>query len=712
MASISSSSSNWVYDVFPSFSGEDVRVTFLSHFLKELDRKLIKAFKDNEIERSHSIAPELIRAIRTSKIAVVVFSENYSSSSWCLDELVEIVTCKEESGQLVLPIFYGLDPSHVRKQTGKFGEAFAKSCQIKTEAVKNQWQQALILVANLLGYHSQNFFRPEHLVKLTMRRSKLEKLWEGVQSLTGLKDINLDISRNLKELPDLSMATNLETLYLGYCSSLVEVPSSIQYLNKLKTLDMSFCANLKTFPTGMNLKSLDRLNLMGCSRLRSFPNISTNISKLYMWETSIEELPSNLHLENLTELNMCGLKSEKLWKKVQPLKPLITMLAATSLTRLWLSDISSLVELPSSIQDLSNLKELSITKCINLETLPTRINLESLDILSFSECSRLRSFPNISTNISTLDLGGTSIEEVPWWIENFYKLKYLTLAYCNKLKYVSLRIFNLALLDAARFLDYGAFIEDSFSFNISPSVDDTSSVPENYFSVVKLNFINYFNLDQEALIRQQSVFKHMILIGEEVPSHFIHRTSGTSLAIPLLHTYPSQPSLRFRACVVIDCGSDLSIIGRYSFFIQVRCQFIDKLGNHLASNDWPLSITTTMLGRHLVTFECCSPLNTDNSPPLAELDHAVIQFHLIDYNYSDLKFKGCGIRFLEDAPPSLHSSVVEGDKRNCVTLRGHETEYSDVCGDINVETERSNKGKQGQKKKKKKRKKKKKKGSW
>uniref|UniRef100_A0A0D3D9I4 TIR domain-containing protein n=1 Tax=Brassica oleracea var. oleracea TaxID=109376 RepID=A0A0D3D9I4_BRAOL len=76
---------NWVYDVFPSFSGEDVRVTFLSHFLKELDWKLIIAFKDNDIERSHSLDPELKQAIRTSRIAVVVFSEKYPSSSCVMD---------------------------------------------------------------------------------------------------------------------------------------------------------------------------------------------------------------------------------------------------------------------------------------------------------------------------------------------------------------------------------------------------------------------------------------------------------------------------------------------------------------------------------------------------------------------------------------------------------------------------------------------------
>lgn len=151
-----SSSRNWDYDVFPSFRGADVRKTFLSHFLKELDLKLIKPFKDHEIERGHSIAPELIHAIRSSRIAVVMFSENYTTSKWCLDELVEIMKCKEELDQIVIPIFYGaLEPFHVRKQLGKFGEAFKNTCLNKTEVEIQQWRQALTDVANLIGYHSR-----------------------------------------------------------------------------------------------------------------------------------------------------------------------------------------------------------------------------------------------------------------------------------------------------------------------------------------------------------------------------------------------------------------------------------------------------------------------------------------------------------------------------------------------------------------------------
>ena len=42
----------------------------------------------------------------------------------CLDELAEIVKCKKEKGLTILPIFYDVDPSDVRKQIGTFGQAF------------------------------------------------------------------------------------------------------------------------------------------------------------------------------------------------------------------------------------------------------------------------------------------------------------------------------------------------------------------------------------------------------------------------------------------------------------------------------------------------------------------------------------------------------------------------------------------------------------
>ncbi|KAG2311130.1 hypothetical protein Bca52824_022687 [Brassica carinata] len=150
-------SSNCVHDVFPSFHGADVRKSFLSHFLKECRSKAINLFIDNEITRGEFIGLELRKAIQGSKIAIVLLSKRYASSSWCLDELVEVMKCKQELGQTVMPVFYEVDPSDVKKQAGEFGKVFKETCKGKTNEVTRKWSQALAEVATLAGYHSKNW---------------------------------------------------------------------------------------------------------------------------------------------------------------------------------------------------------------------------------------------------------------------------------------------------------------------------------------------------------------------------------------------------------------------------------------------------------------------------------------------------------------------------------------------------------------------------
>lgn len=150
---VSSSSSlrEWKYDAFLSFRGEDIRKSFISHLYKELSREGINTFiDDRELETGQSISQTLTEAIRSSRILIIILSKNYASSRWCLDELVQILKCKKAGSQTVLPIFYDVSPSQVRKQSGNFENAFDSHGQLFKEKVQ-QWRDAIMQVADLCG---------------------------------------------------------------------------------------------------------------------------------------------------------------------------------------------------------------------------------------------------------------------------------------------------------------------------------------------------------------------------------------------------------------------------------------------------------------------------------------------------------------------------------------------------------------------------------
>lgn len=154
------SSHNWRYHVYMSFCGQDVRKSFLSHFLKVLNRKSIITFVDNEMGVRQPANALHTQEMRESRISIVMISEKYASSTWLLNELEEITKCKEELGQKLIPIFYNVEPSDVRKQTGEFGMRFSETCNRKTEDVKQvqRWRQALTHIATLSGFYSQQWY--------------------------------------------------------------------------------------------------------------------------------------------------------------------------------------------------------------------------------------------------------------------------------------------------------------------------------------------------------------------------------------------------------------------------------------------------------------------------------------------------------------------------------------------------------------------------
>ncbi|KAL7589026.1 hypothetical protein Lser_V15G37352 [Lactuca serriola] len=134
----------WKYHVFISFRGEDTLKTFVDHLYTALVEKGIYTYKDDEtLSPGELIGASLMKAIEESQIAVIVFSKNYANSSWCLNELACIMKCRKMKGQIVMPIFYDVNPSEVRKQKRKYGEAFANQ-ELENKKKIKSWRQAFL----------------------------------------------------------------------------------------------------------------------------------------------------------------------------------------------------------------------------------------------------------------------------------------------------------------------------------------------------------------------------------------------------------------------------------------------------------------------------------------------------------------------------------------------------------------------------------------
>ncbi|XP_050210681.1 disease resistance protein RPP2B-like [Mercurialis annua] len=216
-------------------------------------------------------------------------------------------------------------------------------------------------------------FSMENLVELSLPFSQVKELWNGVKHVPKLKLLDLHDSDHLTSLPDLSSALNLERIILDNCTSLVEIPLSIQCLNRLVYLSFSNCKMLQSVPSLSLLKSLRTLNLSTCSSLRKFPEVSGDIEELHLDGTGLEE---------------------------------------------W----------PTSIPFLDKLRFLSTNHCEELKTLPSSIHLNALENLDLSWCSSLENFPDIvGKNIKNLNVGHTALEELPSSIGSLTSLANLNL---------------------------------------------------------------------------------------------------------------------------------------------------------------------------------------------------------------------------------------------------------------------------------------------
>ncbi|KAK4269169.1 hypothetical protein QN277_022361 [Acacia crassicarpa] len=192
------------YDVFISFRGE-IPNNLASHLYTALERAFLKVFRDDKkLETSNEIKPSLNQAIEDSSVSIIVFSEDYASSKWCLDELDHIMQFRKDEGQYVIPIFYKVDPRDVRKQTGAYKKAFEKhEIDYHPERVK-RWTDALYDAGKLIGKHCQTSTDESNLIKeivadVSTKLERLHKCQGTLKDAIGIDEIIKPIEELLEK---------------------------------------------------------------------------------------------------------------------------------------------------------------------------------------------------------------------------------------------------------------------------------------------------------------------------------------------------------------------------------------------------------------------------------------------------------------------------------------------------------------------------------
>ncbi|XP_054782827.1 disease resistance protein RPV1-like [Prosopis cineraria] len=154
------------HEVFISVQNDDPSKYIADMIDRSLTLRGVPTFKDErrlrEKQKGTNLGRDLKEAIAMSKISIVMLSENYVYSSWCLEELVVILQNRQKWGLIVLPIFYEMDPSDIRKQRG---DAFKiVNAQRKGGVWEKRWKSALKEAANLCGWDHRGSNRIESLL--------------------------------------------------------------------------------------------------------------------------------------------------------------------------------------------------------------------------------------------------------------------------------------------------------------------------------------------------------------------------------------------------------------------------------------------------------------------------------------------------------------------------------------------------------------------
>lgn len=96
------------YDVFISHRGPDSKKTLASHLYYRLVERRLRPFLDREVlQKGQELEIQIKKAIANASVHIVIFSETYGESEWCMNELEGML----ETRAPIIPVFYNVESS-------------------------------------------------------------------------------------------------------------------------------------------------------------------------------------------------------------------------------------------------------------------------------------------------------------------------------------------------------------------------------------------------------------------------------------------------------------------------------------------------------------------------------------------------------------------------------------------------------------------------
>ncbi|CAN6549076.1 unnamed protein product [Malus baccata var. baccata] len=498
------------WDVFLSFRGEDTRTTITKSLYEALKSRGVRVFLDDDgLDRGDDIAPSLLEAIDDSAAAIVILSRRYADSRWCLEELAKI--CESSRRCLILPVFYQVDPSDVRRQRGPFSEHFSAHELQYGNADVSRWRSAMAKVGGKAGYVCNSSSKEAEVVQGLGTRyikgivldfeSSIRKVWDPSgervswdnfrkspsfsSAITYLKERHKAYLQNKAKKKrevvicskPLGAMVNLRLLQINF----VNLEGKFKFLPaELKWLQWKGCPR-KFLPSDFSPRQLAVLDLSN-SKLVSLWSGRNKVPEQLMflilhecsYLTAIPDLSGNRALEKIV-LELC-VNLKKLHDSVGNLNTLV---------HLNLRGCSNLIELPSDVSGLRKLENLILTGCSKLKKLPNNMDsmvslkdllldetvidslpesifkLTKLEKLSLNRCKFLKGLPELIGKLCSLkeiSLNGSALEKLPDSFGSLANLERLSLLWCNSLTTIPDSIGHLNSL--VEFLTYASPIKE------------------------------------------------------------------------------------------------------------------------------------------------------------------------------------------------------------------------------------------------------------